>query len=150
MGVGEIIFLIFLLALVGFIIVGGIVCVVGFEILVKRYEKFYLTTDLGRELHKLLHTIDKLDNDIDWCNRKLKSTRDRLDEIHRYYPKNEYFRKIGDTLRLEYFVCKRELNSKRALMSDCEVKLQSIKKQLPKGCKNILQYDWRNIEGEKE
>ena len=132
------------------IIIAALVITLGslltmFDVLSKRYERFYLTTDLGKELHKLLYNRDKLDTDIDWCKRRLKSTRDKLDEIHRYYPKNEYFRKESDILRLEYLECKRDLSSKQALVVDCEVQLEKIKKQLPKSCKNILQYDWRNV-----
>lgn len=148
MGVGEIIFLIFLLVLVGFIIVGGIVCVVGFEIRVKRYEKFYKTTELGQDLLALLKIIEFTEEDIESYNEILKTTAGQIDEIESYYPNETYYVEKVNGLKQKYLETKKQLAGSEEYLSAGEMRLEKMKKELPKKCKDILEYDWRNIEGE--
>lgn len=90
MRVGEIVFLVFLLALVGFIIVGGIICAVVNEIRLKRYDNFYKTTDLGKELLALLEIMAFVRKDIELDTKILKTTAEQIDEIESYYPNEAY------------------------------------------------------------
>lgn len=150
MEAGEIIFLIFVLALVGFIIVGGIVCAVGFEVRVKRYEKFYKTTELGQDLLALLKIIEFTEEDIESYNKILKTTAEQIDEINSYYPNEIYYVEKANGLKQKYLETKKQITEAEEYLAAGKMRLEKMKKELPKKYKNILEYDWQSIEGDEK
>lgn len=147
MGIGEIIFFIFLIVLVGFIIVGGIICAVEWEIRSKRYEKFYKTTELGQDLLALLKIIEFTEEDIESYNEILETTAEQIDEIESYYPNETYYAEKVNGLKQKYLETKKQLAGSKEYLSAGKMRLERIKEELPKKCKNILEYDWRSIGG---
>lgn len=140
MGVGEIIFYVFLFALVGFVIVSGVVCAVVNEVRLKRYDNFYKTTDLGKELLTLLETMTSIRKDIESDNETLKVTAEQIDEIESYYPNEAYYVKKANSLKWKYLETKKQLAESEECLATCNIRLDKLMEQLPKKYKDALNY----------
>lgn len=140
MGVGEIIFHVFLFALVGFVIVGGVVCAVINEVRLKKYDNFYKTTDLGKELLTLLETMASIRKDIESDNETLKVTAEQIDEIESYYPNEAYYVKKANSLKWKYLETKKQLAESEECLATCNIRLDKLMEQLPKKYKDALNY----------
>ena len=145
-GIVEIILLIACCGVLGAVVV----CLIGEEVLARRYKKFYETTEEGKKLYHALYTKDRLGSRHDWLVNQLQELRDKIDEFDSYFP-DECYDKIF-LMKIRYKGYSEELTNIKKAMEDCGNRINEMVAALPKKYRGILEYNWANakVEVEKE
>ncbi len=143
-GIVEIILLIACCGVLGAVVV----CLIGEEVLARRYKKFYETTEEGKKLYHALYTKDRLGSRHDWLVNQLQELRDKIDEFGSYFP-DECYDKIF-LMKIRYKGYSEELTNIKRAMEDCGNRINEIVATLPKKYKGILEYNWENAKVEVE
>ena len=125
-----------------------VVCLIGEEVLARRYKKFYETTEEGKKLYHALYTKDRLGSRHDWLVNQLQELRDKIDEFESYFP-DECYDKIF-LMKIRYKGYSEELTNIKRAMEDCGNRINEIVATLPKKYKGILEYNWKNAKVEVE
>ena len=125
-----------------------LVYAVGFCVLARRYEKFYETTEEGRELYCALYTKDRLGSKHDWLVNQMRELRDKIDEFEFYFPEERSEKAFLHGMRVRYKEYSDELYRTKEAMKDWSERIDKMVAALPKKYDEILEYNWANAKVE--
>ncbi len=137
-GIVEIILLIACCGVLG----AAAVYLIREEMLVRRYKKFYETTEEGRRLYRVQYQLDHLGRKHDFIKNRMSELRDKINEYATYMPDENENREILQELKLQYHYNNEELKWTKEAMVDREKLIDEIVAELPKKYKGILEYNW--------
>ena len=78
------------------------ICLIGEEVLARRYKKFYETTEEGRKLYCALYTKDRLGSKRDWLVNRMSELRDKIDEFEAYFPEESHEKAFLNGMKIQY------------------------------------------------
>ena len=143
-GIVEIIILIACCGVLGV----GAACFIGEGILVRRYKKFYETTENGKKLYYARYMLDLLK--IKRCSfiKNQIQLKDKIDEYITYMPNDNENGEILRELKLQYKCNIEELKRINQIIEDLEKRIEKMVADLPKKYEGILEYNWRSAKVE--
>ena len=125
-----------------------IICVAGSYIITWRYEKFYETTEEGRELYCALYTKDRLGSRHDWLVNRMSELRDKINEFEAYFPEESHEKASVHGMKTQYKEYSDELYRTREMIKDWSERIDKTVAALPKKYSGILEYNWENAKVE--
>ena len=125
-----------------------IICVAGFCVLARRYEKFYETTEEGRELYCALYTKDRLGSRHDWLVNRMSELRDKINEFEAYFPEESHEKASIHGMKALYKEYSDELHYTKEAMKDWSERIDKMVAALPKKYSGILEYNWEDAKVE--
>lgn len=125
-------------------------CLVGMEMLPRRYKKFYETTEEGRKLYCALYTKDRLGSKHDWLVNRMSELRDKIDEFETYFPEESREKASVHEMKTRYKEYFDELYRTKEAMKDWSERIDKMVAALPKKYNGILEYNWANAKVEIE
>lgn len=145
---GEIIGAIFFWTFIGGFFGTVAVCLIGEEVLARRYKKFYETTEEGKGLYCALYTKDRLGSKHDWLVNRMSELRDKIDEFETYFPDECSEKDFIREMKNQYKRCSEDLARVNEAMADWRKRIKEMVAALPKKYKGILEYNWENAKVE--
>lgn len=145
MNVAEIIIIVLLSTLMLMIIL----CFIDFKILEIRYRNFYLKTEEGHELHRLLTTKKKLQHEYDYWNARLNTLEVTIDKRKYQFP-DLLLELDTENLKKDYSDTMNYLEIILIAYVGCNNKIIKLIGSLPNKYKGILNYNWELVEIEEE
>lgn len=124
------------------------ICLIGEEVLARRYKKFYETTEEGRKLYCALYTKDRLGSKHDWLVNRMSELRDKIDEFEAYFPEESHEKAFLNGMKIQYKEYSDELYRTREAMADWGGRINEMVAALPKKYNGILEYNWENAKVE--
>lgn len=124
------------------LVIFTVCCLVGMEILSRRYKKFYETTEEGRKLYCALYTKDRLGSKHDWLVNRMSELRDKIDEFESYFPEECDEKAFLHGMKIQYKEYSEELDRTKEVMADWRKRIDKMVAALPKKYKGILEYNW--------
>lgn len=143
-GIVEIILLIVCCGVLGAVVV----CLIGQEVLARRYKKFYETTEEGKKLYCALYTKDRLGSKHDWLVNQIHELRDKIDEFESYFPEECDEKAFLHGMKVQYKEYSDELNHTKEAMADWGKRIDEMVAALPKKYRGIFEYNWENAKVE--
>ena len=125
-----------------------IICVAGSYIITWRYEKFYETTEEGRELYCALYTKDRLGSRHDWLVNRMSKLRDKINEFEAYFPEESHEKASVHGMKTQYKEYSDELYRTREMIKDWSERIDKTVAALPKKYSGILEYNWEDAKVE--
>ena len=126
------------------LVIFTVCCLVGMEILSRRYKKFYETTEEGRKLYCALYTKDRLGSKHDWLVNRMSELRDKIDEFETYFPEESREKASVHEMKAQYKEYSDELYRTKEAMMDWGKRIEKRVAALPKKYSDILEYNWAN------
>ena len=130
------------------LVIFTVCCLVGMEMLPRRYKKFYETTEEGRELYCALYTKDRLGSRHDWLVNRMSELRDKIDEFETYFPEESREKASVHEMKTRYKEYSDELYRTKEAMKDWSERIDKMVAALPKKYNGILEYNWANAKVE--
>lgn len=124
------------------------VCLIGEEVLARRYKKFYETTEEGKRLYCALYTKDRLGSKHDWLVNQMTELRDKINEFEFYFPDECAEKAFLHGMKVQYKEYSEELAHTKEAMANWEERTKEMVATLPKKYKGILEYNWENAKVE--
>ena len=127
-------------------------CLIGEEILVCCYKKFYETTEDGKKLYCTRYMLDTLKLKRCGFIKNQIQLKDKIDEYTAYMPDDNENGKILRELKIQYKCNIEELKRINQRIEDSEKQIKKMVADLPKRYKGILEYNWKiaKVEVEEE
>lgn len=132
------------------LVIFTVCCLVGMEMLPRRYKKFYETTEEGRKLYCALYTKDRLGSKHDWLVNRMSELRDKIDEFEAYFPEESHEKASIHGMKARYKEYSDELYRTKEAMKDWSERIDKMVAALPKKYRGILEYNWANAKVEIE
>lgn len=132
------------------LVIFTICCLVGMEMLPRRYKKFYETTEEGRKLYYALYTKDRLGSKHDWLVNRMSELRDKIDEFETYFPEESHEKASIHGMKARYKEYSDELYRTKEEMKNWSERIDKMVAALPKKYRGILEYNWANAKVEIE
>lgn len=132
------------------LVIFTVCCLVGMEMLPRRYKKFYETTEEGRKLYCALYTKDRLGSKHDWLVNRMSELRDKIDEFETYFPEESCEKASIHGMKVRYKEYSDELYRTKEAMKDWSERIDKMVAALPKKYRGILEYNWANAKVEIE
>lgn len=139
-GIVEIILLIACCGVLG----AAAVYLIREEMLVRRYKKFYETTEEGKKLYYARYMLDLLKMRKCGFIRSQMRLKDKIDEYTTYMSDDNENREVLKELKLQYSYDAEELKKIKQRIEDSEKRIEKMVVDLPKKYEGILEYNWRN------
>ena len=130
------------------LVIFTVCCLVGMEMLPRRYKKFYETTEEGRRLYCALYTRDRLGSKHDWLVNRMSELRDKIDEFEAYFPEESHEKASIHGMKARYKEYSDELYRTKEAMADWSERIDEMVAALPKKYNGILEYNWANAKVE--
>ena len=130
------------------LVIFTVCCLVGMEMLPRRYKKFYETTEEGRKLYYALYTKDRLGSKHDWLVNRMSELRDKIDEFETYFPEESREKASVHEMKTRYKEYSDELYRTKEAMKDWSERIDKMVAALPKKYDEILEYNWANAKVE--
>ena len=130
------------------LVIFTVCCLVGMEMLPRRYKKFYETTEEGRKLYCALYTKDRLGSKHDWLVNRMSELRDKIDEFETYFPEESHEKASIHEMKARYKEYSDELYRTKEAMKDWSERIDKMVAALPKKYDEILEYNWANAKVE--
>lgn len=130
------------------LVIFTVCCLVGMEMLSRRYKKFYGTTEEGRKLYCALYTKDRLGSKHDWLVNRMSELRDKIDEFETYFPEESREKASVHEMKTRYKEYSDELYRTKEAMKDWSERIDKMVAALPKKYNGILEYNWANAKVE--
>ena len=130
------------------LVIFTVCCLVGMEMLPRRYKKFYETTEEGRELYCALYTKDRLGSRHDWLVNRMSELRDKINEFEAYFPEESHEKASIHGMKALYKEYSDELYRTKEAMKDWSERIDKMVAALPKKYSDILEYNWANAKVE--
>lgn len=137
-----------IIVLIAVFVLMVLACTVGFYTLTWRYEKFYETTEEGRNLYCALYTKDRLGSRHDWLVNRMSELRDKIDEFETYFPEESREKASVHEMKTRYKEYSDELYRTKEAMKDWSERIDKMVAALPKKYDEILEYNWANAKVE--
>ena len=137
-----------IIVLIAVFVLMVLACTVGFYTLTWRYEKFYETTEEGRNLYCALYTKDRLGSRHDWLVNRMSELRDKIDEFETYFPEESREKASVHEMKTRYKEYSDELYRTKEAMKDWSERIDKMVAALPKRYNGILEYNWANAKVE--
>ena len=137
-----------IIVLIAVFVLMVLACTVGFYTLTWRYEKFYETTEEGRNLYCALYTKDRLGCRHDWLVNRMSELRDKIDEFETYFPEESREKASVHEMKTRYKEYSDELYRTKEAMKDWSERIDKMVAALPKKYDEILEYNWANAKVE--
>lgn len=137
-----------IIVLIAVFVLMVLACTVGFYTLTWRYEKFYETTEEGRNLYCALYTKDRLGSRHDWLVNRMSELRDKIDEFETYFPEESREKASVHEMKTRYKEYSDELYRTKEAMKDWSERIDKMVAALPKKYNGILEYNWANAKVE--
>lgn len=137
-----------IIVLIAVFVLMVLACTVGFYTLTWRYEKFYETTEEGRNLYCALYTKDRLGCRHDWLVNRMSELRDKIDEFETYFPEESREKASVHEMKTRYKEYSDELYRTKEAMKDWSERIDKMVAALPKKYNGILEYNWANAKVE--
>ena len=137
-----------IIVLIAVFVLMVLACTVGFYTLTWRYEKFYETTEEGRNLYCALYTKDRLGCRHDWLVNRMSELRDKIDEFETYFPEESREKASVHEMKTRYKEYSDELYRTKEAMKDWSERIDKMVAALPKRYNGILEYNWANAKVE--
>ena len=132
------------------LVIFTVCCLVGMEMLPRRYKKFYETTEEGRKLYCALYTKDRLGSKHDWLVNRMSELRDKIDEFETYFPEESHEKASIHEMKARYKEYSDELYRTKEAMKDWSERIDKMVAALPKKYSDILEYNWEDAKVEVE
>lgn len=132
------------------LVIFTVYCLVGMEMLPRRYKKFYETTEEGRKLYCALYTKDRLGSKHDWLVNRMSELRDKIDEFEAYFPEESHKKAFIHGMKIQYKEYSDELYHTKEMIKDWSERIDKIVAALPKKYRDILEYNWEDAKVEIE
>ena len=137
-----------IIVLIAVFVLMVLACTVGFYTLTWRYEKFYETTEEGRNLYCALYTKDRLGSRHDWLVNRMSELRDKIGVLETYFPEESREKASVHEMKARYKEYSDELYRTKEAMKDWSERIDKMITALPKKYSDILEYNWANAKVE--
>ena len=137
-----------IIVLIAVFVLMVLACTVGFYTLTWRYEKFYETTEEGRNLYCALYTKDRLGSRHDWLVNRMSELRDKIDVLETYFPEESREKASVHGMKTRYKEYSDELYRTKEMIKDWSERIDKMVAALPKKYNGILEYNWANAKVE--
>ena len=132
------------------LVIFTVCCLVGMEMLPRRYKKFYETTEEGRKLYCALYAKDRLGSRCDWLVNRMSELRDKIDVLETYFPEESREKASVHGMKTQYKEYSDELYRTKEMIKDWSERIDKIVAALPKKYRGILEYNWEDAKVEIE